>query len=101
MKFDKLVRDRIPEIIAKGGKRAITHVAEPEEYEKRLREKLKEESAEFYASGRVEELADTLEVIYAICEAKGIPFARLEDIRKKKAQERGPFSKRIVLDGIE
>ncbi len=101
MKFDKLVRDKIPEIMAKGGKKAITHIATREEYEKRLREKLKEEATEFYVSGKEEELADVLEVVYAISEAKGVSFSKIEEIRKKKAEERGGFSKMIVLDGVE
>jgi predicted house-cleaning noncanonical NTP pyrophosphatase (MazG superfamily) len=99
MSTDKLVRDRIPEIMQAAGKRAITHVATEEEYERRLRDKLKEEATEFYVSGREEELADVLEVVYALCELKKIPMAKLEDVRKKKAAERGAFSKRIVLDG--
>ncbi len=101
MKFDKLVRDRIPEIMAKDGKKAKTHTATQEEYEKRLRDKLKEEATEFYVSGREEELADILEVIYAISDSKGIPFTKIEQMRKKKAEERGSFSKKVVLDGVE
>ena len=101
MKYDKLVRDRIPEIMGRDGKKAITHTATPEEYDRRLREKLKEEATEFYAAGREEELADVLEVVYAICEVKGTPIAKIEQMRKKKAEERGSFSKRLVLDGVE
>ncbi len=100
MRYDKLVRDKIPGIIEKDGKKAVTHVATQEEYEKRLREKLKEEAMEFYASGGEEELADVLEVIHAISAAKGVPFAKIEQIRKKKADERGSFSKKIVLDEV-
>ncbi len=101
MKFDKLVRDKIPEIIQGGGKKPITHVAGEEEYSKRLKEKLKEEAMEFYVSGKDDELADILEVVYAICDLKGIAIPRLEEIRKKKASERGSFANRIVLDGVE
>lgn len=101
MSTDKLVRDRIPEIMQASGKKAITHIATEEEYEKRLRNKLKEEATEFYVSGREEELADVLEVVYALCELKKIPVAKLEQTRRKKAEERGSFSKRIVLDRSE
>ena len=101
MKFDKLVRDRIPEIVEAQGKKPVTHIAADGEYEKRLREKLKEEAMEYYASGRDEELADVLEVVYAICDAKKVTKANLEEIRAKKAKERGSFSKRIVLDNVE
>ncbi len=101
MKFDKLVRDRIPEIIAKDGRKARTHVAGKEEFEKRLGEKLKEEAIEFYVSGKEEELADLLEVIHAICKSKGITMEELEMIRAEKARERGSFENRIVLDGVD
>ncbi len=100
MKFDKLVRDKIPEIITKDNKKAITHVAGNDEYEKRLRDKLKEESVEFYASGRIDELADVLEVIYALAEVKGTTVSKIEEIRKRKAEERGSFKERIVLDEV-
>ena len=100
-KYDKLVRDRIPEIISNEGKKAVTHIAAQDEYEKRLREKLKEEATEAYTSGKEEELADVLEVVYAMCDLKGIPFSKIEEIRKKKATARGSFSKRIVLDSVE
>ncbi len=101
MKFNKLVRDKIPEIVQKEGKTPKTHVADDAEYEKRLREKLREEAAEYYASGREEELADVLEVVHAICKAKGTSVSKIEAIRIKKAEERGSFDKRIVLDGVE
>lgn len=101
MTTDKLVRDNIPEIMERAGKTPITHIATEEEYERRLREKLKEEATEFYVSGREEELADVLEVVYAICDMKHMPIAKIEQIRKKKAEERGSFSKKIILHGTE
>ena len=101
MKHDKLVRDKIPEIIAKQGKRPVTHIAAKGEYDKRLREKLKEEATEFYASGRPEELADVLEVVHALCKSIGISYESVEQTRVKKAEERGSFDKRIVLDEVQ
>lgn len=99
MSVDKLVRDRIPEIMAQKGTKAITHIADDTEYEKRLRDKLKEEATEYYVSGREEELADLLEVVYTICDFKKVPAGKLDEIRRKKNTERGSFSKRIILDG--
>ncbi len=101
MKYDKLVRDNIPDMMEAQGKKAITHVADDQEYERRLREKLKEEATEFYVSGREEELADILEVFYAILKFKGTTIEKVEHARKKKAEERGTFSKRLILDGVE
>ena len=68
----KLVRDKIPEIIKNHGKIPFTHIADNKEYWQKLKEKLKEEVDEFLKDGSEEELADILEVIYAICNLKNI-----------------------------
>lgn len=68
---NKLVRDRIPEIIEKSGKKAITRTLTQEEYLMELDRKLNEECAEYQADKSLEELADMLEVMYAIAEARG------------------------------
>lgn len=96
--YNKLVRDLIPEIIAAKGQEAKTHIAEREEYEQKLREKLQEEVLEFMESGTPEELADILEVVYALGAVAGVDMAQLENIRKKKADERGGFTRRVVLE---
>lgn len=72
LKYDKLVRDKIPDIIRSRGETAITHIASDEEYKKRLIEKLQEEVDEFKKDNNEEELADIMEVIYAICDDLGI-----------------------------
>ncbi len=100
-RYDKLVRDRIPEIVAADGKQPVVHVADDEEYERRLREKLREEADEFAESGDLEELADVLEVIDAVLENQGASRARLERLRREKRDRRGKFSKRIVLERVE
>ena len=100
MKYNKLVRDNIPAIINKDGKTAKVHIADDKEYGKRLREKLLEEANEFAASGNPEELADVLEVVYAIAINSGIHKVQLESIVQKKRNEKGSFEKRIVLDEI-
>ncbi len=98
MKYNKLIRDSIPEIIKSKGGTSITHIANEKEYEEKLIEKLGEEVDEFKKDTTEEELADILEVMYAICEYKGISRERLEEVRKKKLEERGGFTKRIILD---
>lgn len=98
MKYDKLVRDLIPDIIAAKGGQAKAHLASQPEYELRLRQKLQEEVAEFLESGAPEELADIMEVVYALGELAGLNKGGLEAIRKAKADERGRFEKRIVLE---
>lgn len=68
---NKLVRDKIPEIIEKSGKKAITRTLTQEEYLSELDRKLNEECEEYQADKSLEELADMLEVMYAIAEARG------------------------------
>lgn len=70
-KYDKLVRDKIPQIIEANGSRCCTRILEPEEYLARVDAKLDEELAEYHAGPCLEELADLLEVIYAAAEARG------------------------------
>ena len=98
MKYNKLIRDRIPEIIKEKGGRAITHIADDKEYWEKLKEKIKEEVEEFLAENNKEELADILEVIYAICDFKEFDKEEIERIRKEKAEKRGGFKDKIILD---
>ncbi|MBS3149378.1 nucleoside triphosphate pyrophosphohydrolase [Candidatus Woesearchaeota archaeon] len=98
MKYNKLVRDKIPEIIRNKDQIAITHIANDEEYYLKLQEKLKEEVEEFLESNNNDELADILEVIYAICDKKGINKEKLEELRIIKNKKRGGFKNKIILD---
>lgn len=97
MEYNKLIRDRIPEIIASKGQNAVIRVASDEEYWVKLAEKLKEEVNEYVESENVEELADILEVIYALAKHQSLTPQQLEHLRQQKAQERGRFSKRLIL----
>ena len=99
--YQKLVRDRIPEIIEAAGKKPVTHILDEAAYLNELDRKLNEECAEYQESKSLEELADMLEVMYAIAEARGYSVAELEAIREKKAAERGGFRDRVYLDGVE
>jgi len=101
MKYNKLVRDKIPEIIKSKGIVPITHIASDEEYRQKLKDKLQEEVDEFIKDSNEEELADILEVIYTICDLQKIDKNKLELLRKKKAEERGGFKDKIVLDETE
>lgn len=98
MNYNKLVRDKIPEIIRKKGEIPITHIASNDEYWQKLKEKLQEEVYEFMKDSNEEELADIMEVLYAICDFKKIDRNKLELLRKKKAEEKGRFRDKIILD---
>lgn len=97
MKYYKLVRDKIPEIIRAQGKICISEVLEEEQYLAMLDAKLTEELAEYHGDGNVEELADLLEVIYAAAAARGCSREELESVRREKAEKRGGFDRRILL----
>ncbi|MBE6711193.1 MAG: phosphoribosyl-ATP pyrophosphohydrolase [Ruminococcaceae bacterium] len=100
MKYNKLIRDRIPEIIAKNGQTARVRVLTDEEYLAKLDEKLGEELAEYLADGNIEELADLLEVLYAAALARGTTAEQLDEIRRKKAEERGAFAEKLLLEEV-
>jgi len=101
MKYNKLVRDKIPEIIKQKGKIPLIHKAEDLEYWQKLKEKLQEETNEFLNTSNEEELSDILEVIDTICDFKRFDKNKLDLIKKKKAEERGGFKKRIILDEVK
>ena len=94
---EKLVRDRIPEIIRAAGRAAETRVADPDEHGALLRAKLYEEAGEYASGGDPAELSDLLEVVHALAALHGITPGELEERRSAKAAERGGFSNRLVL----
>lgn len=98
---NKLVRDKIPEIIKAEGKTCVTHILSDEEYIAALETKLNEEVAEYQADRNLEEMADVLEVLEAICVAKGYTLDELETMKMKKADERGGFRDKIFLEYVE
>lgn len=100
MKYDKLVRDKIPEILSEAGLKATFRVLNVEEYKEYLEKKLDEEVAEFHKSKDVEELADIAEVVMALAFTLGVE-TKLLDIKTEKYQRSGAFKNRICLLEIE
>lgn len=98
MKYHKLVRDNIPEIVKAKGEVVVTHIANDMEYGQKLREKLEEEVAEYLHDESIDEIADILEVIDAIVEYKGFEHKEIMTTKQEKAEKRGRFTKRIILD---
>lgn len=102
-RYHKLVRDGIPEIIRSSGKLCKTEILSDEEYLRLVDEKLDEELAEYHAEfgpDKLEELADLMEVIYAAAQARGYSVEELEQVRARKAKERGAFAEKILLTEV-
>lgn len=95
----KLVRDRISEIIKADGKSPITRILSEDEYLQELDTKLNEEVAEYQADKSIEEIADVLEVLFAICEARGYSIEQLMKVKQDKQDKRGGFKERIFWEG--
>ena len=97
VKYNKLVRDKIPELLDSKGISYEKRIATPEEYRVELIKKLQEEISEFIETPNSEELADIIEVVEAL---KKLPeFSNTEEVRKKKLAERGGFEEKIILKG--
>lgn len=95
--YNKLVRDRIPEIIERSGKACRVKTLSDEDYLRMVDAKLDEELAEYHKDQNIEELADIMEVIYAAAIARGYSIEQLEQVRAEKAEKRGGFQKKILL----
>lgn len=103
--YNKLVRDKIPEIIKSSGKEFRTKQLNEAEYIKELRTKLNEEISEYLEAATdaqaLEELADVLEIIHSLAVVHGSNFEAVEDIRKAKHIKRGGFQEKIFLIDVE
>lgn len=100
IEHNKLVRDKIPQIIEASGKTCLTEVLSQEDYLKELDRKLSEELSEYQQSKALEELADLLEVMGALVKARGYTWDDLTRVRKEKRAVRGAFDQRIYLKEV-
>jgi predicted house-cleaning noncanonical NTP pyrophosphatase (MazG superfamily) len=99
--MQKLVRDKIPEIIERAGRNCHVRVLDDAEYFLELKRKLLEEVNEFLAETNLEELADIVEVIYSLAKAIGHDANQLEALRCKKNSERGAFEQKLFLESTD
>lgn len=99
-KYNKLIRDKIPEIIIESGKEPVVDVLDDESYLKFLDAKLGEELNEYLEDGNVEELADLVEVVYALLDVKGVSIEEFEKIRNSKVNKRGAFKNKLLLKEV-
>lgn len=99
--YNKLVRDKIPEIMRNNGAIPVIRKLQNHEYIKELNKKLQEELKEYLDDESIEELADLEEVILAILDYKKVPHEQFEQIRKDKVLKRGAFKEKIYLEREE
>jgi len=97
-RWDKLVRDNVPEYIESRGRTSTWHVADDKEYETELIKKLREEVEEFIKLGTEAELADVEELLEAMINFKQFDRSKIDEVRAKKKAERGGYTKRIILE---
>ncbi|USK42339.1 nucleoside triphosphate pyrophosphohydrolase [Cytobacillus oceanisediminis] len=99
--YNKLVRDRIPEVITRNGKKCSTRILDNEEYIKELKKKSFEELEEYVKAQTdeeaIEELADILEILHALADVHGSTMREVDVIRKSKAEKRGGFQDKVFL----
>jgi len=102
--YNKLVRDRIPEVIKNNGEEPITKILSDKEYKIELEKKLLEEYNEVINSNngkeRIGELADMLEVIIALAKLENNSLEDIIEVANKKRQKRGGFDNRIYLEKV-
>lgn len=102
--YNKLVRDRIPEIISNKGEQPITYILNDEDYKKELEKKLYEEYQEVLdttnSTDRIEELADMLEIIKALASLEDKTIEDVLEVAEQKAQKRGGFKDKIFLEKV-
>ncbi|MEE1061371.1 MAG: nucleoside triphosphate pyrophosphohydrolase [Ruminococcus sp.] len=99
-RFNKLVRDKIPEILESNGQMCETEILSDERYLEMLEAKLVEECTEYQIDGSIEELVDIIEVIYAIAGARGVTEGELDRLRVEKATKNGRFKEKIFLKEV-
>lgn len=98
--YNKLVRDKIPEVIKKSGKKCDYVITEKEEQLDLLISKLDEEVNEFREDKNLEELADIMEVLFGLANNLGFSEEDLIRKREEKREERGGFKEGIVLQRV-
>lgn len=98
--YNKLVRDKIPEIIRLQTQKPIFHIASEHEYKQKIFEKLYEEINEFKNEPSEEELADIYEVLNSLCVVFNIDKLKANRILIKKKNKHGGFSNKIILEKV-
>jgi len=98
--YNKLVRDKIPQVIEAGGNKYDIRIADKEEHYELLEAKLNEEVKEFLEGKNLDELGDIMEVLYGLADNLGYSEEELNNRRVEKREKRGGFKEGIVLERV-
>ncbi len=98
--YNRLVRDKIPDIILKEGSLPTSHTLDDKDYIKELNKKLMEEVNEYLETENIEGMVDILEVIRAILDYKEMTYDEIEEKRIKKAKKKGTFRDKVFLEKV-
>ncbi|MFW6025565.1 MAG: nucleoside triphosphate pyrophosphohydrolase [Candidatus Woesearchaeota archaeon] len=101
IKYDKLVRDKVPQIIENAGKEYTIHIADDSEYIKKLLAKVEEELAEFKENPSVEEMADIFEVLDGLISYYHLDYDEIKAVKREKKEKRGGFEDRLILEKVK
>lgn len=99
--YNKLIRDNILKIMEDKGCKVTYRILDDKEYLKELEKKLLEEVNEYLEEHDPEEMADILEVLYALLEFNNKTMEEVEEIRIKKRNKKGAFKNKIFLMQVE
>jgi predicted house-cleaning noncanonical NTP pyrophosphatase (MazG superfamily) len=99
--YNKLVRDKIPQLIEESGRKQTSRILNEDEYFNALIDKVVEEIEEFRSSGIEEEIADVYEALDCLVKLKGYEPMHIDYIRLIKREARGSFIDRILLEEVE
>ncbi len=100
IRYNKLVRDRIPEIIEDAGKEYTIYTAADEEYLSKLYAKVMEELDEFKENPSAEEMADIFEVLDGLIRFYKLDYEEIRTVQEKKKDKRGGFEDRVILEKV-
>lgn len=95
--YDKLVRDRIPEIIEASGSKCEVEVVNDDVALEYLYKKILEEVSELLEDKNLDEIADVMEVLFAIGKKYGYSEDEVLGRRSEKKDARGGFEDNLIL----
>lgn len=99
--YNKLVRDRIPQLIRESGRNCSSRILNEDEYFDALLDKVVEEIEEYRLSGNEEELADVFEVLDCLVQLKEYEPMHIDYLKLIRREARGSFKERVQLIEVD